>query len=110
LVRHYAARHGLTLLDPHLAYVTGPVPPPGVRAFEILDAAPFTERAVRAWARREQVGTLEIKQRGTPVIPDRLRARIKPAGDTRVARTLVIARIGDRARAFWCRAVPADAR
>ncbi len=24
LVRHYAARHGLVLLDPHLAYLTGP--------------------------------------------------------------------------------------
>ncbi len=29
LVRHYAARHGLSLLDPHLAYLTGPARPAG---------------------------------------------------------------------------------
>jgi hypothetical protein len=107
LVRQYAARHRLSLLDPHLAYLTGPTPPPGVRAFRITDAAPYSERTVRDWVRRDGVGTLEIKQRGTPVIPDELRRRIRPAGDTRIARTLVIARIGREARAFWCRAIPA---
>jgi hypothetical protein len=107
LVRHYAARHRLCLLDPHLAYLTGSQPPPGVRSFRILEAAPFTERTVRGWARRDAVGTLEIKQRGTPVIPDELRRRLRLTGDTRVARTLVIARIGRAAQAFWCRAVPA---
>jgi hypothetical protein len=104
LVRQYAARHGLTRLDEHLAYLTGDVPPGGVRAFEILDAAPFAEKTVRAWLRRDAVGTLEIKQRGTPVIPDDLRRRLKPTGDTRLARTLILARIGRAARAFWCRA------
>ena len=106
LVRHYAIRHRLSLLDEHLAYLTGPVPPPGVRAFEIIDVAAHSERTVREWARRDRVGTLEIKQRGTPVVPDELRRRIRPTGDTRIARTLVIARIGRDTRAFWCRAVP----
>ena len=107
LVRHYAARHGLWLLDPHLAYLTGPRPPPGIRAFQVLDAAPFRERTVADWARRDGVGTLEIKQRGTPVIPDDLRARLRPAlrGPRSVAATLVIARIGSQPQAFWCRAV-----
>jgi len=107
LVRHYAARHRLSLLDEHLAYLTGPTPPPGVRAFEIADAAPYSDRVVRDWVRRDGVGSLEIKQRGTPVVPDELRRRIAPSGDTRIARTLVIARIGRGIRAFWCRAVPA---
>jgi hypothetical protein len=106
LVRHYAARHRLTLLDPHLAYLTGSQPPPGIRSFRILDSAPLSERTVRGWARRDGVGTLEIKQRGTPVIPDELRRRLRLAGDTRVARTLVIARIGRVAQAFWCVALP----
>jgi hypothetical protein len=106
LVRHYAARHRLSLLDPHLAYLTGSHPPPGIRSFRVLDAAPFAERTIRDWARRDGVGTLEIKQRGTPVIPDDLRRRLRLSGDTRLARTVVIARIGAAAQAFWCQAVP----
>ncbi len=106
LIRQYAARHGLTLLDPHLAYLTGDVPPPGIRSFEILDAAPYSERTVRQWARRDAIGTLEIKQRGTPIVPDDLRKRIKPQGDRRIDRTLIIARIGRHPQAFWCRVVP----
>lgn len=109
LVRHYAARHGLTLLDPHLAYLTGSRSPAGVRSFEVLDTAAFSERTVRDWVRRDGVGTLEIKQRGTPVVPDDLRRRIRPRGDRRVERTLVVARIGHATRAMWCRAVPAAA-
>ena len=105
LVRQYAARHGLWLLDPHLAYLAGPVVPPGVRGFRVLDAAPYREKTVAGWARRDGVGTLEIKQRGTPVIPDELRRRLRPAltGPTTAAATLVIARIGNDAQAFWCR-------
>lgn len=109
LVRHFGARHGLHLLDAHLAYLTGSTPPPGMRAFRVLDTAPFTERTVAGWARRDGVGTLEIKQRGTPVVPDELRRRLRPAlsGDTRVDATLIVARVGPgsgTATAYWCRA------
>jgi hypothetical protein len=108
LVRHYAARHKLTQLDPHLAYLTGRVPPAGVRSFLVLDSAAYTERSVAGWIRRDGVGTIEIKQRGTPVVPDELRRRLRPAltRDTTVARTLVIARIGTSPWAFWCRVAP----
>jgi THUMP domain-like len=107
LVRHYAARHALSLVDPHMAYLTGPVVPSGVRGFLVLDAAPFREKTVAGWARRDRIGTLEIKQRGTPLIPDDLRRRLRPAliGPTTAAATLVVARIGRDAHAFWCRAV-----
>ncbi len=108
LVRHYAARHGLTQLDPHLAYLSGQRPPPLGRAFLVLDAAPYALSTVAGWARRDGAGTLEIKQRGTSVIPDELRKRLRPAmtEQTTVAFTLVVARIGDRPWAFWCRAAP----
>lgn len=108
LVRHYAARHGLSLLDPHLAYLAGPVAPPGVRGFRVLDTAPYKEKTIAGWARRDRVGTLEIKQRGTPVIPDELRLRLRPAliGPTTSPATLVIARIGNDPQAFWCQVVP----
>ena len=110
LVRHYAARHGLSQLDPQLAYLTGPFVPFGVRAFRVLDAAPYREKTVAGWLRRDRIGTLEIKQRGTPIVPDELRRRLRPAmtGPTTAAATLVIARIGSGAQAFWCRAVDPD--
>ena len=106
LVRHYATRHGLTQLDPHLAYLTGPEPPAGVRSFRVLDAAPYTLPTVTGWIRRDGAGTVEIKQRGTPVVPDELRKRLRPAMSraTAVAFTLVVARIGSGPWAFWCRA------
>ncbi len=104
LVRQYAARHGLRLLDPHLAYLIGPVAPQGVRAFRVVDIAPYRERTIAGWARRDRIGTLEIKQRGTSVVPDELRKRLRSAltGPTTAAATLVVARIGRDARALWC--------
>lgn len=104
LVQHYAARYGLTRLDEHLAYLTGDAIPPGTRGFEIVDVAPFSERTIRGWAERDGIGTLEIKQRGTPVVPDELRRRLRLRGDTRRERTLIVARIGRAPVAFWCRA------
>ena len=108
LVRHYAARHGLTQLDPHLAYLTGSAAPPDSRAFLVLDVAPYKIPTVTGWVKRDGAGTLEIKQRGTPVVPDELRRRLRPTmtRDTTVGFTLILARIGDRPWAFWCRAAP----
>ena len=110
LVRHYAARHGLWQLDPQIAYLTGDSVPPRTRAFRVLDVADYREKTVAGWLRRDRIGTLEIKQRGTPVIPDELRRRLRPAmiGPTTAAATLVIARIGSRAQAYWCRPVDPD--
>ena len=109
LVRHYACRHGLAQLDPHLAYLTGDRGPVGVRAFAVLEQAEFKERTVADWIRRDGVGTLEIKQRGTSVIPDELRRRLRPAltGDTARMATLIVARVGATPRAYWCRAIEA---
>jgi hypothetical protein len=109
LVRHYATRHRLTQIDPHLAYLVGPEPPAATRAFRILDAAPYTIAGVTHWIRRDGTGTLEIKQRGTPVVPDDLRRRLRSvmSKDTTVNHTLVLARIGDQPWAFWCRATAA---
>ncbi len=110
LVRHYAARHGLWLLDPQVAYLTGSAVPAGVRGFRVLDQAPYRERVVAGWARRDRIGTLEIKQRGTPLIPDDLRRRLRPSliGPTTAAATLIVARVGTGKsavpQAFWCRA------
>ncbi|WP_111765919.1 THUMP-like domain-containing protein [Nakamurella deserti] len=107
LVRQYGFRHGLGQLDPHLAYLTGDVPPPVGRAFRVLESAPFKERTVADWLRAAGAGTVEIKVRGLPVIPDELRLRLRKAltGPRNVERTLVLARVGRHAMAYLTQAV-----
>jgi len=102
LVRHYAARHGLGQLDPRIAYLTGDTPPPGVRAFRVVEQVRYGEKALRAVLRRHDVGRLEILARGVDVDPDVLRRRLKPSGTTEA--TVVLTRIGDTPTAFLCRA------
>jgi hypothetical protein len=102
LVRHYAARHGLAQLDPHIAYLTGDDPPPGGRAFRVFDHGRYGEKPLRALLRRHEVGRLEILVRGLDVDPDALRRRLKLKG-TREA-TVVLTRVGDTAMAYLCRA------
>ncbi|MGP4018008.1 THUMP-like domain-containing protein [Saccharopolyspora sp. 5N708] len=102
LVRHYAARHGLAQLDPHIAYLTGDEAPPGIRAFRVFEHTRFSEKALRAALRRHEVGRLEILVRGLDVDPDVLRRRLKLKGGQEA--TVVLARVGDAAMAYLCHA------
>ena len=103
LVRHYAARHGLGQLDPHIAYLTGETPPPGIRAFRVLEHGKYSEKALRALLRAHSIGTLEILVRGLDVDPNMLRKRLKLAGEA--SATVVLTRIGDTPTAILCQAV-----
>ncbi|MFB9686691.1 THUMP-like domain-containing protein [Amycolatopsis plumensis] len=102
LVRHYAARHGLWQLDDRIAYLTGDTPPPGVRAFRVLEHGPYTEKVLKAVLKRHDVGRLEILVRGLDVDPDALRRRLKPRGGAEAS--VVLTRIGRSPVAFLCRA------
>jgi len=104
LVRQYATRHDLGQLDPRIAYLTGAAPPPGIRAFEVLDQIHYREKTLRAALRRFDVGALEILVRGLDVLPDVLRRKLKPAGSA--SATVVLTRIGDTPTALVCRAHP----
>lgn len=108
LVRQYAARHRLRQLDEHVAYLYGPAQPAVTRGFRVLDAAPYRERTVADWIRRDGIGTLEILQRGTPLVPDVLRRKLRGAlsGDTTAAATLIVTRLGRRQVALWCESSP----
>lgn len=102
LVRHYAARHGLWQLDERIAYLTGDAPPPGVRAFRVLEHGPYSEKSLKAVLKRHDVGRLEILVRGLDVDPDALRRRLKPRGAAEAS--VVLTRIGRSPVAFLCRA------
>ena len=105
LVCHYAARHGLGQLDERIAYLTGDAPPPGTRAFRVLEHGRYTEKALRAMLRRHEAGAVEILVRGLDVDPNTLRPRLRLAG--RASLTVVLTRIGRTPTAFVCRAVTA---
>ncbi|MCV7050141.1 class I SAM-dependent methyltransferase [Mycobacterium heidelbergense] len=106
LVRHYGARHGLWQLDLDIAYLSGDRPPPGVRAFEVLERVRFDERRLRRALSALDCGALEILVRGVRVDPDALRRRLRPRGGQPLS--VVITRIGSgpagAATAFVCRA------
>ncbi|UGT57099.1 THUMP-like domain-containing protein [Nocardia asteroides] len=103
LVRHYAAKHGLWQLDPHIAYLTGDTVPPGMRGFRIEDRLELREKTLRQELARRDCGALEILVRGVDIDPDALRKKLKPRGATPY--TLVLTRIGRTGTAFLCTAV-----
>jgi hypothetical protein len=102
LVRHYAARFGLSQLDERIAYLTGDEPPPGVRAFRVLEFGHYSEKSLRQTLRRREVGRLEILVRGLDVDPNTLRPRLKLTGPHEA--TAVLTRIGRTPTAFVCTA------
>lgn len=102
LVRQYGARHGMWQLDERIAYLTGDVAPPGVRAFRVLESGPYSEKSLRAALRRHEAGSVEILTRGVDVDPATLRRKLKPAGPAAVS--VLITRIGRKSVAFVCRA------
>ncbi|MFE9785133.1 class I SAM-dependent methyltransferase [Nocardia salmonicida] len=103
LVRHYAAKHGLWQLDPHIAYLTGDTVPTGMRGFRIEGRFDLREKTLRQELARRDCGSLEILIRGVDVDPDALRKKLKQRGSTPY--TLVITRIGRAGVVFLCRAV-----
>jgi SAM-dependent methyltransferase len=80
------------LLDPHLAYLTGDaaVATPFAAGFAVRGRLPFDRRALRRWLVEQQVGRLEIKQRGTTIDPARFRRELRPEGPN--SATLVVSR------------------
>ncbi|GAA3879200.1 hypothetical protein GCM10022243_49880 [Saccharothrix violaceirubra] len=94
LVRHYAARFGLAQVDERIAYLTGPTPPPGIRAFRVVEHGHYTEKALRAVLKAHDVGRLEILVRGLDIDPNTLRRRLKPTGTAEYS--VVLTRIGRR--------------
>ncbi|GAB2922724.1 S-adenosylmethionine-dependent methyltransferase [Rhodococcus aerolatus] len=101
LVRHLAARHGLGLLDPRIAHLTGDVAPTGLRSFAVLEQGRFSEKALRRALTARGAGSVEVLVRGVDVDPAVLRPRLglRRGG---AALAVVITRIGTSPQAFVC--------
>ena len=98
LVRQWAARHGLTMLDEHIAFTTGDDVPAGYSGFEFIEAVPL--RGLKRALAGHGAGAVEILVRGVDVDPDQLRKKLKLRGERQMG--VVIARIGDDAVAHVC--------
>lgn len=98
LVRNWAARHGLTMLDEHIAYLTGDTIPAGYSGFPFIEAVPL--RSLKKALAAHGAGAVEILVRGVDVDPDQLRKKLKLRGSRQMA--VVIARVGDSAVAHVC--------
>nr|WP_225954008.1 class I SAM-dependent methyltransferase [Kibdelosporangium phytohabitans] len=102
LVRHYAARHSLAQLDPRIAYLTGDTPPPGIRAFRVLEHGRYNEKSLRRLLAGRGIGRVEILVRGLDVDPNALRPRLKLKGTDEA--TVVLTRVGSAPIALLCKA------
>lgn len=98
LVRHYAHREGLWMLDERIAYLTGDRIPAGRGGFEILEVVPL--KKLKAALAGRDVGSLEILVRGVDVDPDALRRKLKLKGKASLA--VVCTRIGAQGVALVC--------
>ncbi|WP_432705189.1 THUMP-like domain-containing protein [Actinoplanes regularis] len=82
LVAEFAALIGGRLGDPEIAYVytDDPVDTPFARRLGVTDVLPFSLKRLRALLRERGVGTLEIRKRGSALVPDQLRKDLKLSG------------------------------
>lgn len=98
LVRHYAVREGLWMLDERIAYLTGDRIPEGRTGFGFIEQVPL--KKLRSALVAHGAGSLEILVRGVDVDPDGLRKKLKLKGKQPM--TVVCTRIGTQGVALIC--------
>lgn len=109
LVADLARRLGGHLVDEHIAYICAPelVDSPFARAYQILEVRPYNVKALKAWVKKNKIGVLDIKKRGTSVTPEELRkALLTGAGKGPNKATLVLTRVGEDRIAVVVEPVP----
>lgn len=92
LVQHAAQAFDAYQMDTTIAYLTGDTHPDSVwaRAWQIEAWMPFNLKALRAYLRARDVGTLTVKKRGSPLTPEQLTAQLRLKGNA--SRTVALTR------------------
>ncbi|BAU95612.1 hypothetical protein N24_1350 [Corynebacterium suranareeae] len=98
LVRHYAVRENLWMLDERIAYLTGNRIPEGTSGFRFIEEVPL--KKLKSAMAAHDAGSVEILVRGVDVDPDQLRKKLQLKGAKPMA--VVITRIGSRGVALIC--------
>ena len=98
LISDFAKPMGLKIISPEIAYLTSDekMTSPWVRGFEIIDNLVFDRKQLKAYVKKNEIGILEIKKRGSDISPEDLRRELAPKGEG--AATLIVTRVGDAHR------------
>ncbi|GAB4495346.1 MAG: methyltransferase domain-containing protein [Anaerolineales bacterium] len=102
LVQTLGAQVNAAQLDPEIAYLTAdaPVESPFLRWWQIDFWMPFQLKRLRAALREHRIGTLTIKKRGSPLVPEELLRALKLTGDQQ--RVLFLTQSASRPVAIVC--------
>ncbi|MFM5951738.1 MAG: THUMP-like domain-containing protein [Micrococcales bacterium] len=105
LIGELALQLELGIISPEIAYLTGnlEISSPWLRGFKVLENLNFDRKKLKARLRELNIGVLEIKKRGSDVVPEILRKELQLKGER--AATLIITRVGDSHRALICEAL-----
>ena len=98
LISDFAAPLDLKIISPDIAYLSSDekISSPWMRGFEVVDNLVFDRKQLKAYVKKNGIGILEIKKRGSDISPEELRRELSPKGEG--AATLVVTRVGDAHR------------
>ena len=98
LILDFAGPMDLKIISPDIAYLTSDekISSPWMRGFEVIDNLVFDRKQLKAYVKKNGIGVLEIKKRGSDISPEELRRELSPTGEC--AATLVVTRVGDAHR------------
>ena len=93
------------LFAPEIAYLTSDkeISSPWLKGYKVLDNLVFDRKKLKAYLRERSIGVLEIKKRGSDIVPEQLRKELALKGEG--AATLIVTRVGDAHRALVCEAL-----
>lgn len=105
LIGELAEKVGANIFAPEIAYLTSNqlISSPWLKTYKVLDNLTFDRKKLKAYLRERGIGILEIKKRGSDVVPEELRKEMQLKGEG--AATLIITRVGDAHRVLVCEAV-----
>ena len=103
LIGQLAEQIGASLFAPEIAYLTSnqKIDSPWLKGYQVLDNLVFDRKKLKAYLRERGIGTLEIKKRGSDIVPEELRKELSPKGEG--AATLIVTRVGDAHRVLVCK-------
>jgi hypothetical protein len=102
LIGQLAEQIGATIFAPEIAYLTADqqISSPWLKGYRVLDEMAFDRKKLKAYLKERSIGTLEIKKRGSDIVPEQLRKELAPKG--KGAATLIVTRVGDAHRVLIC--------
>lgn len=105
LIGLLAQQTQLHSFSPQIAYLTGDhtVESPWLRSFEVVENLPFDRKKLKGYLRERNIGTLEIKKRGSDITPEVLRKELALKGQN--SATLIVTRVAGAHRAIICQAL-----